>query len=155
MPGANVRAVRPRASSIGMYLLESLFAALGIVLLSPLFVAVAAAILVADGMPVFYRQKRIGLCGRPFYILKFRSMRAASGAMVTSSTDARITRIGRFLRRYKIDELPQLVNVLKGELSFVGPRPEVSTYVDPSEPAWQRMLGIKPGITDLATLIYL
>jgi lipopolysaccharide/colanic/teichoic acid biosynthesis glycosyltransferase len=137
-----------------MCLLESLLAALGIVLFFPIFVAAALAILVEDGMPVLYRQKRIGLWGRPFYILKFRSMRATPGAMVTSSTDARITHIGRFLRRYKIDELPQLVNVLKGEISFVGPRPEVSAYVDPSEPAWQRVLAIKPGITDLATLIY-
>src|ERR1700731_1110203 len=100
MPGAKVRAARPRASSIGMYLLESLLAALGIVLFSPIFVAAALAILVKDGMPVFYRQKRIGLWGRPFYILKFRSMRAGPGAMVTTSSDARITRIGRFLRRY-------------------------------------------------------
>jgi lipopolysaccharide/colanic/teichoic acid biosynthesis glycosyltransferase len=137
-----------------MYLLEGLLAALGIVLLSPVFMAVASAILVEDGMPVFYRQKRIGLCGHPFYIWKFRSMRPAPGAMVTSSTDARITHVGRFLRSYKIDELPQLVNVLKGEISFVGPRPEVSAYVNPSEPAWQRVLAIKPGITDLATLIY-
>ena len=121
----------------------------------PLMAAIAMAILWDDGRPVLFRQRRVGRHGEPFTILKFRSMRMRRGGPeITSSGDHRVTRTGRFLRRYKLDELPQLWNVLRGEMSLVGPRPEVPRYVDPAEPAWRRVHLVRPGITDLATLVY-
>ena len=133
---------------------ERLAAAAGLLVLSPLLGAAALSIILEDGFPVFFRQVRVGQGGKPFTILKFRSMRNAPGALITSAADSRITRTGRVLRKYKIDELPQLFNVLKGDIRFVGPRPEVSAYVDFHDPAWQPVLAMKPGITDLATLVY-
>ncbi len=121
----------------------------------PLMAAIAMAILWDDGRPVLFRQRRVGRHGEPFTILKFRSMRMRRGGPeITSRGDHRVTRTGRFLRRYKLDELPQLWNVLRGEMSLVGPRPEVPRYVDPAEPAWRRVHLVRPGITDLATLVY-
>jgi lipopolysaccharide/colanic/teichoic acid biosynthesis glycosyltransferase len=126
-----------------------------LVIACPLMAAIAMAILWDDGRPVLFRQRRAGRYGEPFTILKFRSMRMdRGGPEITSSGDDRVTRTGRFLRRYKLDELPQLWNVLWGEMSLVGPRPEVPRYVDPAEPAWRRVHRVRPGITDLATLVY-
>ena len=109
---------------------------------------------VNDGRPVLFRQRRVGRHGEPFTILKFRSMRMRRGGPeITSSGDGRVTRTGRFLRRYKLDELPQLWNVVRGDMSLIGPRPELPRYVDPL-PAWRAVHRVRPGITDLATLVY-
>lgn len=121
----------------------------------PLLAGIAIAILLCDGWPIFYRQVRSGKQGIPFTILKFRSMAVGvKGSEITAGGDRRITRIGHVLRRYKLDELPQLWNVLRGDMSLIGPRPEVPRYVDPADPAWSRVHSVRPGITDLATLIY-
>lgn len=131
-------------------------AAVGLVLCAPLLLLVALAIRLEDGGPVLFRQERTGRRGRPFHIHKFRSMRAAAaGPEVTADTDDRITRVGRFLRASKLDELPQLYDVLLGRMSLVGPRPEVRRYVDcwPSVARW-RILSVRPGITDPASIAY-
>ena len=129
----------------------------GLVVLSPLFLLIAALIKIADGGEVFYRQIRIGLLGRPFRICKFRTMVPAAdhaGPAVTKDGDGRITWIGRILRKTKLDELPQLWNVLKGEMSLVGPRPEVPRYVEHYTPGQRAILNCKPGITDRASLCF-
>jgi lipopolysaccharide/colanic/teichoic acid biosynthesis glycosyltransferase len=131
------------------------FATLGLILLSPLFLLLALAIKLSDRGPVFYRQKRIGQYGIPFLIWKFRTMvpdADASGPSVTSNDDPRVTSLGRLLRRTKLDEFPQLWNVLRGEMSLVGPRPEVACYVEHYNPKQRAILEHKPGITDLASL---
>jgi lipopolysaccharide/colanic/teichoic acid biosynthesis glycosyltransferase len=133
---------------------DRVLAAAGLILCSPVMAAAAVAILLDDGAPVFYRQTRVGRGGRRFRLLKFRSMRTAPGPAITFSGDPRISRVGRFLRKYKIDELPQLWNVIKGDMSLIGPRPEVPEYVQPDNPAWMPVLRLRPGITDLASLIF-
>jgi len=125
--------------------------AAGLVVTSPVLAAAAIAIKADDPTgPVFFRQVRVGLGGQEFRILKFRSMRASTGGPeVTSASDNRITKVGRILRKSKLDELPQLVNVLVGDMSLVGPRPEVPRYVA-EWPAAARteILSVRPGITD-------
>jgi lipopolysaccharide/colanic/teichoic acid biosynthesis glycosyltransferase len=97
----------------------------------------------------------VGRHGKSFFLFKFRSMRSdPKGNRITSSGDSRITSVGKFLRKYKLDELPQLWNVLNGDMSLVGPRPEVAAFVDLTNPVWRRVLSVRPGITDLATLLY-
>jgi lipopolysaccharide/colanic/teichoic acid biosynthesis glycosyltransferase len=138
-------------------LYDVFFSFCGLVVLSPLFLVIAAFIKLADGGAVFYRQLRIGLHGEPFLILKFRTMvpRAdGAGPLVTCDGDARVTKIGRILRKTKLDELPQLCNVLKGEMSLVGPRPEVSKYVGQYTAEQRQILNFKPGITDLASVLF-
>ncbi|MBE0542917.1 MAG: sugar transferase [Verrucomicrobia bacterium] len=138
-------------------LFDVALASFGLLLLLPVGLLIALLIKLADGGPVFYRQVRIGQFGRPFPIWKFRSMvRDADklGLPVTRQGDARITRIGRLLRRTKLDELPQLWNVLVGEMSFVGPRPEVARYVEHYTPEQREILRLKPGITDLASVLF-
>lgn len=127
---------------------------LGLVLLSPLLLAVAIAILLDSPGPVFFRQTRVGLHGRHFRIHKFRTMRVdAAGPAVSATGDSRVTRVGRLLRRTKIDELPQLLDVLRGEMSLVGPRPEVPQYVSLwSDDLRPVILSVRPGITDPATV---
>lgn len=105
--------------------------------------------------PIFFRQTRIGQFGREFRIYKFRTMIAnaeALGKQITTANDQRITRIGKFLRKYKLDEIPQLLNVIKGEMSLVGPRPEVPKYVALYSSEQKRILEVRPGITDLASI---
>ena len=129
----------------------------GLVLLFPVFVVIAFLIKVSDGGKVFFRQTRVGQNGKPFKIYKFRTMVEGAermGAQVTKEDDPRITKIGRFLRKYKLDELPQLINVLKGEMSLVGPRPEVPKYVNFFKEDYKEILKVKPGITDFASLEY-
>lgn len=136
---------------------DYLVAAIGLVLLFPLFVVVSILIKVDSSGPVFFRQERIGKGFRPFLIYKFRTMvedAARRGAAITAGADPRITRVGRFLRETKIDELPQLINVLKGEMSLVGPRPEVAHYVEMFRKDYAEILQLRPGITDLASLKY-
>jgi lipopolysaccharide/colanic/teichoic acid biosynthesis glycosyltransferase len=118
-------------------------------------VIVALLIKRGDGGPVFYRGLRVGRWGRPFRIYKFRTMVLNAekiGGPSTSDDDPRITRVGRFLRKYKLDELPQLINVLKGEMSFVGPRPEVQLEVDLYTEGEEALLNVRPGITDYASI---
>lgn len=130
-------------------------AALGLVLLSPVLLAAAVVILADDGWPIFFLQERVGCNFSKFRMLKFRSMRVnAAGIGITAGDDPRVTRSGRSLRRHKIDELPQLWNVVTGEMSLVGPRPEVPEYVVPEDPRWLAVMQVKPGITDLASLVY-
>jgi lipopolysaccharide/colanic/teichoic acid biosynthesis glycosyltransferase len=134
---------------------DCICAGAGGILLFPLWIGLAALILAFDGAPVFFRQVRVGRYARPFRIWKFRTMRAGStGRQITSGGDERITPIGAVLRRYKLDEIPQLLNVLTGEMSLVGPRPEVPEYVSPDSPQWRAVLKARPGITDLASLLY-
>ena len=129
----------------------------GMLILAPLFVIVAVAILLDSGGPVFFRQVRVGRGGRPFSILKFRTMRVgaeAVGGQLTVGADPRITRVGAWLRRSKIDELPQLLNVLRGDMALVGPRPEVPRYVALYDEHQRRVLDVRPGITDPASITF-
>jgi lipopolysaccharide/colanic/teichoic acid biosynthesis glycosyltransferase len=117
--------------------------------------AVAVAVKASSPGPVLFSQARVGRNGRSFMILKFRSMRMGSGGpLVTAGGDSRITRVGRLLRRSKVDELPQLWNVLVGDMSIVGPRPEVRRYVDLYPEDYRHILAVRPGITDYAALEY-
>jgi lipopolysaccharide/colanic/teichoic acid biosynthesis glycosyltransferase len=136
-------------------LLDVVFALIAIMLLSPCFVAAALLIAVEDGRPIFFRQWRVGRNGEPFQILKFRTMRAnGSGPLITARRDPRITKVGAWMRELKIDELPQLINVLQGTMSLIGPRPEVPQYVKYDDELWIQVLRSRPGITDLASLVY-
>ncbi|MBZ2207312.1 sugar transferase [Massilia soli] len=128
----------------------------GLLLLAPLMAAIALWIRVDSPGPVLFRQLRMGRHGVPFSIFKFRTMTVQSeGAQLTVGQDARITRAGRFLRHYKLDELPQLINVLQGAMSLVGPRPEVPRYVACYPPEVRRIvLSVAPGITDWASIHY-
>jgi lipopolysaccharide/colanic/teichoic acid biosynthesis glycosyltransferase len=129
--------------------------AAGLLLLLPVFAAIAVAIILDDGLPVFFTQTRVGRNGKLFRIWKFRTMRRGSqGRLITACGDARVTKAGARLRKYKLDELPQLLNVLKGDMSLIGPRPEVPEHVQFLAPMWQAILQVRPGITDLATLLY-
>ena len=137
-------------------LMDIVVAALALVLLAPLLALVALWIKLDSPGPVFFRQERVGRHGKPFRIFKFRTMTAsqpAGGLQITSSQDARITRAGAFLRSTKLDELPQLIDVLRGTMSLVGPRPEVPRYVSEySAVQRERLLSVRPGITDFASL---
>ena len=128
----------------------------GLILLSPLMLLAALAIKLDSPGPIMFRQKRIGKGFHPFLIYKFRTMQEASGRRrsLTVGDDPRITSSGRFLRRTKIDEIPQLINVLKGDMSFVGPRPEVPEFVELFRSEYEEILKVRPGITDLASLKY-
>ena len=137
---------------------DLVLAAVGFAVLSPLLLAIAAWVRLDSAGPALFRQERVGRHGRPFTMLKFRTMRvapAAGGSLLTVAADARVTGAGRFLRRTKIDELPQLVNVIRGEMSLVGPRPEVARYVALYPPATRAtVLSVRPGITDYAALAF-
>jgi lipopolysaccharide/colanic/teichoic acid biosynthesis glycosyltransferase len=141
----------------GKRLLDVVLSVAGLVLLSPFFLIVfCLAKLCAPG-PFLYRQERVGKGGRVFCILKFRTMTVdadRNGPLITSAGDSRVTRFGQLLRRCKVDELPQLWNVLRGEMSLVGPRPEVPVYVAGYSAVQLRVLSVLPGITDLASLCY-
>jgi lipopolysaccharide/colanic/teichoic acid biosynthesis glycosyltransferase len=129
--------------------------AAGLLFIAPMLAGIALVIILDDGLPVFFTQTRIGRNGKPFRIWKFRTMRHGShGSVITAAGDHRITRVGARLRKYKLDELPQLFNVFKGDMSLVGPRPEVPEHVRAEAAVWQTVLHVRPGITDLATLVY-
>ena len=132
-------------------------AATGLIALLPVM-AVAAVLIKCDSQgPVFFKQRRMGKGFRDFLIYKFRTMKENSeltGRLITIGEDPRITRVGRFLRKTKIDELPQLINVLKGEMSLVGPRPEIPRFVELFRSEYAQILTVRPGITDLASLKY-
>ena len=139
-------------------LLDILFSAIGLVLLSPLFVLFYILVWMESKGGGFFVQERIGKDGKPFGLYKFRSMKTeaeAEGQITVGAHDTRITRIGYFLRKYKLDELPQLWNVLKGDMSIVGPRPEVRRYVDLYTDEQRKVLTVRPGITDHASIRYI
>jgi lipopolysaccharide/colanic/teichoic acid biosynthesis glycosyltransferase len=136
-------------------LFDIVMATAGLAVLSPVLAWIAFRIRLEDRGPVFYRGERIGHHGKHFHIFKFRTMVADAenlGASSTSDDDPRITRIGRSLRNYKLDELPQLINVLKGDMSIVGPRPQVKWAVDLYSPQEREILRVRPGITDMASI---
>lgn len=126
---------------------------LGVVAL-PVILVCAALVRVVDGSPVLFRQARVGRGGRGFDILKLRTMRPGDGSLVTSSGDPRITPLGRRLRRAKLDELPQLWNVLRGDMSLVGPRPETPNYVRIQPRGFRAIAPLRPGLTDWASLVF-
>lgn len=129
----------------------------GLVLLAPLFAAVAVSIKVSGPGPVFFRQERVGRHGKRFRIYKFRTMvdnAVLFGRDITVGGDTRVTKIGRLLRRFKIDELPQLINVVRGEMTLVGPRPELPQYVAKFCDAYEPILELRPGITHRASILY-
>ena len=141
----------------GKRALDIIAAIAGLLLLSPLFAAIAVAIKLQSHGPIFFRQERVGRGSAPFRIWKFRTMVADAdrqGGVITVGKDPRITSMGRVLRRFKLDELPQLMNVLAGEMTLVGPRPEVARYVDHYTAAQRAVLDLVPGITDPASIEY-
>ena len=130
---------------------------LGLLILFPFFVVVAVAIALDSKGPILFLQQRIGKGGEPFFLFKFRTMHVGADkgtAITVGNRDPRITRIGYYLRKIKMDELPQLINVLKGEMSFVGPRPEVKKFVDLYTPEQRRVLDVAPGMTDYASILF-
>jgi lipopolysaccharide/colanic/teichoic acid biosynthesis glycosyltransferase len=123
-----------------------------LIVASPLFAALALGVRVSSAGPVLFRQQRVGRGGRPFTMLKFRSMRLnGRGPEITATDDERITRFGKFLRGTKLDELPELWNVLRGDMALVGPRPEVPAFVNLKDPMWSEVLRSRPGVTDPVT----
>ena len=129
----------------------------GLLVLSPLFVFLSLWVGLGSKGGVFYKQKRVGRFNKDFTLYKFRSMRVGSdkkGLLTIGGKDSRVTKAGFFIRKYKLDELPQLLNVLKGDMSFVGPRPEVRKYVDMYTERQLKVLDVRPGITDLASIKY-
>lgn len=136
---------------------DILFATLGLVILSPLLIFVYVAIVLESRGGGFYRQERTGRYGKPFRLIKFRSMYVNAdkhGLITVGGHDNRITRVGYYIRKYKIDELPQLINVVKGDMSIVGPRPEVKKYTDLYTEEQRKILDVRPGITDYASIKY-
>lgn len=138
-------------------LCDIVLSALGLIIFCPLFLVLSIWVALDSTGGVFYRQTRVGRGGRDFKLLKFRSMRIGSdkkGLITIGDKDARITKSGYYIRKYKFDELPQLINVLKGDMSFVGPRPEVRKYVDLYTAEQLCVLNVRPGITDPASIQY-
>jgi lipopolysaccharide/colanic/teichoic acid biosynthesis glycosyltransferase len=138
-------------------LFDILFSILVLLLFLPFGLIISTLIIFSSPGGIFYRQERIGKNGKPFRIFKFRSMRNDSdkkGKLTVGMRDPRITPIGYFIRKYKLDEFPQFINVLKGEMSIVGPRPEVQEYVQLYTKEQRKVLDVKPGITDYASLYY-
>lgn len=138
-------------------LFDIFFSFIGIILFSPFFIIATVFIKIDSSGPILFTQERIGKDFRPFKIYKFRTMKHGveqNGPKITIKGDNRVTRTGRLLREYKIDELPQLFNVLKGDMSFVGPRPEIREYVNLFKAAYVTLLSIRPGITDPASICY-
>lgn len=137
---------------------DIIFSFLGLLLLCPLFIIVALWIVIDNPGPVFYRQQRVGRNGIDFGLWKFRSMRIGSdktGLITIGERDPRITSAGYYIRKYKLDELPQLINVMVGDMSLVGPRPEVRKYVDTYTSEQRKVLSVRPGITDYASIEYI
>lgn len=138
-------------------LFDITFSLLGLILLLPLLLIIAFLLKLESKGPVFYKQVRVGLNSTDFKIFKFRTMFLGSdrkGLLTLGNKDPRVTKVGYFLRKYKLDELPQLINVLIGNMSFVGPRPEVRKYVDLYSNSDLEILSVKPGITDYASIVY-
>lgn len=138
-------------------LFDIVVAASALLLLSPFFLLLSCIIKLDSAGPIFYKARRIGCSGRLFHMYKFRTMATNAdkvGPAVTYKDDPRITRVGRWMRRFRIDELPQLVNILKGDMSMVGPRPEAPEYVQLELPIWQKVLTVRPGMCGLTQLSF-
>jgi lipopolysaccharide/colanic/teichoic acid biosynthesis glycosyltransferase len=138
-------------------LFDILFSLIILILFLPFGIIISLLIVFESKGGIFYKQERIGKNGNPFYLLKFRSMRTNAdklGKLTVGMRDPRITKIGHFIRKFKLDEFPQFINVLKGEMSIVGPRPDVQEYVDLYSIEERKVLKVKPGITDYASLEY-
>ena len=156
---SRVIVVSPKSKDVGVgagipRYLDVLFSFCGLLISAPLLLLVSAAVAISSRGSVIFRQTRMGFGGRTFTLYKFRTMHVINhGLPVTASDDSRITPVGRFLRKTKLDELPELWNVLTGDMSLVGPRPEVPRLVDIKNPLWQIVLRSKPGITDPVTLV--
>ncbi|MCL2290936.1 MAG: sugar transferase [Bacteroidetes bacterium] len=136
---------------------DTIFSFLGLIILSPFFIIIALLIACTSRGNIFYTQSRVGKQNKDFTLFKFRTMSIGAdkkGLLTVGMKDARITKVGGFLRKYKLDELPQLFNVLKGDMSLVGPRPEVRKYVDLYSDEQKRVLEVRPGITDYASIEY-
>ncbi len=148
--------MKNRRRDFAKRLMDIVVSAALLVLLSPVFVILSGLVVTSGRGPIIYRDRRVGRAGRAFSILKFRTMRPqpAGGGAITIKNDPRVTRIGRVLRSTKLDELPQLVNVLKGEMSLVGPRPESPRYVSLYTVRQQEVLAVRPGITGLAQIYF-
>lgn len=143
-----------RGNNMVKWLFDRALSLLAIVVLLPVLLLVAAVILLANGTPVLYIQERIGQNAKPFKLIKFRTMCGKEKSPIAASELNRITRVGRWLRRTKIDELPELLNIFVGDMSFVGPRPDVAGYADKLEGDDRRLLTMKPGLTGVASLKY-
>lgn len=145
--------VRNRFSAKNLF--DAVFGLLGFVVLLPVLALISLGIRLTSAGPALFRQERVGKDGKLFQILKFRTMVKDAeeiGLKITVGKDPRVTPLGQFLRRFKLDELPQIVNILKGEMSFVGPRPEVPRYVALYDEEQRKVLSIRPGVTDLASI---
>ena len=158
VPAETTVALRPRPLyAFAKRTLDLLAAAVGLILLSPLFLLAAIAIKLESRGPVLFLQQRVGRHFVPFHICKFRTMvpdAEKRGAQLTAGADPRITRVGRVLRKTKLDELPQLINIARGEMSLVGPRPEVPKYVELLRDQYVDILTVRPGLTDPASIKY-
>lgn len=138
-------------------LFDIILSGCGLIVLSPIFIVIAIWVKLDSKGPVFYRQIRVGKDNKDFKLFKFRSMKIGAdrqGLITVGGRDPRVTRSGYYIRKYKLDELPQLINVFIGDMSVVGPRPEVRKYVDLYTPGQMRVLSVRPGITDLASIRY-
>lgn len=146
-----------KVNKIVKRIFDFLCSTLGLIVLSPILIVITIRIKTDSDGPVFFKQIRVGEKNKEFEILKFRTMVVDAeklGRQITVGNDSRITKIGAFLRKYKLDELPQLINVFKGDMSLVGPRPEVPRYVNLYSEEQKKVLDVKPGITDLASIRY-
>ena len=142
-------------SSWGRQVIDICLSAIGLVVLSPLLLMIAWSIVWETGLPILFSQDRVGHNGKLFRLLKFRTMRSdTKGLSLTVSGDSRITTVGRFLRKFKLDEIPQLWNVVRAEMALVGPRPEVPEFVDLNQPIWRSVLRVRPGITDPVSITF-
>ena len=142
------RALLKRLFDLGLSLL-------GLVVLAPLFLIIGSLVFICDGRPVLFSQHRVGKSGSKFRLVKFRTMKEPHGSgngLFEPGNNSRVTSVGKFLRKTKLDELPQLINVLKGDMSFVGPRPEVEKWTAYYPEKWEKVLTVKPGITDQASI---
>lgn len=138
-------------------LFDILASFIGLIIISPVFLILGIWIKLDSKGPVFYKQVRVGRGNKDFFLYKFRSMRVGAdkaGLITVGGRDSRVTRSGYYIRKYKLDEFPQLINVLKGDMSLVGPRPEVRKYVEMYTPEQMHVLDVRPGITDLASIRY-
>lgn len=145
------------SSKISKRIFDILFSSIGLILISPILLVISIIIKITSEGPILFKQVRVGKDNKDFKILKFRTMIVDAdkkGLKITVKDDPRITKIGKLLRKTKLDELPQLFNVLLGDMSFVGPRPEVRKYVDLYTEEQKQVLSVRPGITDLASIKY-
>ena len=144
-----------KTAEAGRLIGERAVATILLILATPLLVVIAVATVIESGWPFLFLQTRVGRGGRAFRLVKIRSMRQSTkGQSITASGDPRVTRVGKIVRKFKLDELPQLWNVLRGEMSLVGPRPEIPEFVDLDLPIWKSVLEVRPGITDPVSIAY-